>query len=180
MQGRASVRWRLGQETSLASTCSNLRSSGSKCTVLKKALATLLGLFGTRALCSLWPLVTSLGPWPRLKLRYDKNKLRPCYCNRTRASAPCVNPMAPFHPSSHRYFSHGQWSTAMKKIFSGTWSWRTWRAEILEQHQDECCPDFTYLSHVISELIFWNKDKREINQWRWLSLGCDLYCQQLR
>jgi len=38
VQGRNDVRWRLGQETSLAPPCSNLRSFGSKCTVLKKCL----------------------------------------------------------------------------------------------------------------------------------------------
>jgi len=35
VQGRNDVRWRLGQETSLAPPCSNLRSFGSKCTILK-------------------------------------------------------------------------------------------------------------------------------------------------
>jgi len=33
MQGRNEVRWRPGQEASLALPCSNLRSFGSKCTV---------------------------------------------------------------------------------------------------------------------------------------------------
>jgi len=46
VQGRNEVRWRLGQETSLAPPCSNLRSFGSKCTVLKQVLVTLLWLFG--------------------------------------------------------------------------------------------------------------------------------------
>ena len=45
-QGRNEVRWRPGQEASLAPPCSNLRSFGSKSTVLKKVLATLLGIFG--------------------------------------------------------------------------------------------------------------------------------------
>jgi len=45
-QGRNEVKWRRGQEASLASPCSNLRSFGSKFTVLKKVLVTLLGLFG--------------------------------------------------------------------------------------------------------------------------------------
>jgi len=40
-QRRNEVRWRLGQEASLAPPCSNLRSIGSKCTALKKALVTL-------------------------------------------------------------------------------------------------------------------------------------------
>jgi len=38
MRGRNEVRWRLGQETSFAPPCSNLRSFGRKCTVLKKCL----------------------------------------------------------------------------------------------------------------------------------------------
>jgi len=47
-QGRNEVRWRPGQEASLAPPCSKLRSFGSKYTILKKVLATLLllGLFG--------------------------------------------------------------------------------------------------------------------------------------
>jgi len=49
-EGRNEAKWRLGQEASLAPPCSNLRSFGSKCSVLKKVLVTLLGLFGT--LCS--------------------------------------------------------------------------------------------------------------------------------
>jgi len=42
VQGRKEVRWRLGQETGLAPLCWNLRSSGSKYTVLEKVLMTLL------------------------------------------------------------------------------------------------------------------------------------------
>jgi len=45
-QGRNEVRWRPGQETSLAPPCSNLRSFGSKSTVSKKVVVTFLGLFG--------------------------------------------------------------------------------------------------------------------------------------
>jgi len=37
VQGRNEVRWRLGQETSLTPQCSNLRSFGNKCNVLKSA-----------------------------------------------------------------------------------------------------------------------------------------------
>ena len=37
-QGRNEIRWRPGQETSLAPPISDLRSIGSKCTVLKKNL----------------------------------------------------------------------------------------------------------------------------------------------
>jgi len=44
------VRWRPGQGASLAPVCSNLRSFGSKCTVLKKALVTLLRFFGARGI----------------------------------------------------------------------------------------------------------------------------------
>jgi len=40
-QGRNQVRWRTGQEASLAPPCSNLRSFGSKCTALKKVFTTL-------------------------------------------------------------------------------------------------------------------------------------------
>jgi len=46
IQGRNGVRWRSGQEASLAPPCSNLRYFGSKCTVLRKVLVTLSGLLG--------------------------------------------------------------------------------------------------------------------------------------
>jgi len=46
VQGRNEVRWRPGQEASLSTPCSNLRYFGSKCSVLKKVLVTILGLFG--------------------------------------------------------------------------------------------------------------------------------------
>jgi len=46
-QERNEVRWRPGQEASLAPLCSNLSFFGSKCTVLKKVLVTFLVLFGT-------------------------------------------------------------------------------------------------------------------------------------
>jgi len=49
-QGRNEVRWRPGQEANLAPPCSNLRSFGSKCAVLKKVHVTLLGLFGARGI----------------------------------------------------------------------------------------------------------------------------------
>jgi len=45
-QRRNELRWHPGQETSLASPCSNLWSFGSKCTVLKKVIVTLLEFFG--------------------------------------------------------------------------------------------------------------------------------------
>jgi len=48
-QGRNEVRWRPGHEASLAHPYSNLRSFGSKCTVLKKIFVKLLGLFGAFA-----------------------------------------------------------------------------------------------------------------------------------
>jgi len=46
MQGRNEVRWRPGQEASLAPPRSRLRPFESKCAVLKNVLATLLGVFG--------------------------------------------------------------------------------------------------------------------------------------
>ena len=45
-QGRNEVRWRPGQEASLALPCSNLRSSGSKYIGMKQIIVKLLGLFG--------------------------------------------------------------------------------------------------------------------------------------
>jgi len=64
VQERNEVRWRPGQEASLVPPCSNLRSFGSKCTVLKKVLVTLLGLLGERrsdsAPGTLCPFVTPL------------------------------------------------------------------------------------------------------------------------
>ena len=48
--GHNEVRWRPGQDASLAPPFSNLRSSGSKCTVLEKVRVTLLGVFGAPAL----------------------------------------------------------------------------------------------------------------------------------
>jgi len=54
---RNEVRWRPGQEASLAAPCSNLRSFGSKCTVLKNAFVTLLGLFGAPRSHSTLPAV---------------------------------------------------------------------------------------------------------------------------
>jgi len=54
-QGRNEVRWRPGQETSLALPCSNLRSFGSKCSAMEKVLVTLLAVFG--ASCSHSPIV---------------------------------------------------------------------------------------------------------------------------
>jgi len=44
-QGRNEVRWRPGHEASLAPPCSNLRSFGSKCTVLKKVDCDIVGTF---------------------------------------------------------------------------------------------------------------------------------------
>jgi len=45
-QGSNKVRWRPGQEASLAPPCSNLRSFGSKFTALKNVHVAILGLFG--------------------------------------------------------------------------------------------------------------------------------------
>jgi len=66
-QGCNKVRWRLGQNTSLPPSCPNVRSLGSKCTVLKKVLITLLGLsspsqwFGAREIVP--PCPPSLRLW---------------------------------------------------------------------------------------------------------------------
>jgi len=49
LTGRNEVRWCPGQDASLAPPFSNLRSSGSKCTVLKNVRVTLLGFFGAPA-----------------------------------------------------------------------------------------------------------------------------------
>jgi len=63
-QGCIEVRWHPGQEASLVPPCSNLRSFGSKCTVLKKTLATLLGVFGaTQWFGSRDTVPPSLRPW---------------------------------------------------------------------------------------------------------------------
>jgi len=43
------VRWRPGQETSVARPCLNLSSFGSKFTLWKKVLLTFLGLYGVPA-----------------------------------------------------------------------------------------------------------------------------------
>jgi len=43
-QGRNEVRWRHGQETSLAPPCSNLRSFGSKCAV-EETTCDIVGIF---------------------------------------------------------------------------------------------------------------------------------------
>ena len=65
--GRTEVTWRPRKETSLAPPCSNLRSFGSKCNVLKKKIATFLELFGapywigSRGIMP--PLTSSLCPW---------------------------------------------------------------------------------------------------------------------
>jgi len=45
MQGCTRVRWRQGQETSLAPPCSNLRPFGIKCIVLKKVICDNAGTF---------------------------------------------------------------------------------------------------------------------------------------
>ena len=65
-QGRNKVRWSPGQEVWHPS-CSNLRSFGSNCTVLKKVLVTLLGLFFTpcsdSASGEMRPPCPPLRPW---------------------------------------------------------------------------------------------------------------------
>jgi len=68
VQGRNELRWTLGQETSLAPPYSNLSSFGTKSTVLKKVLVTLLELFGALTVILLPHSDSALGklcpPWP--------------------------------------------------------------------------------------------------------------------
>jgi len=86
LQGRNEIRWRLGQESSLAPPCSKLRSFGSKCTVLKKVLVTLLGLFGAPHSQSAPPAVirclhSNSAPvelWPPFPPRYAPDYLSRC------------------------------------------------------------------------------------------------------
>jgi len=74
-QGRNEVRWRPGQGSCLASPCSNLRSFGSKFTVLKKVFVTLFATFwrprSDLALGDLCPpcspSYTPLHRWQRLR-----------------------------------------------------------------------------------------------------------------
>ena len=89
-QGRNEVRWGPGQEASLAPPFSILKNLGSKCTVLKKVLVTLLRLFGA----PLWfgapivvrrpgncatPCPPSWRPWPTLSkaVKTRKNVFSP-------------------------------------------------------------------------------------------------------
>ena len=65
-QGRNEVRWRPGQEASLAPPCSSLRSFGSKCTLLKKVLVTCLRHYGALRshFAARWIVpLRSLRPW---------------------------------------------------------------------------------------------------------------------
>jgi len=66
-QGCNEVRCRPGQLASLEPPCSKLRSFGSKCTVLKKVLVALLGLFGvprshSAPLAVIWRPFSDLAP----------------------------------------------------------------------------------------------------------------------
>ena len=85
-QGRNKVRWCLRQEAGLAPLCSNLRSFGSKCAVLKKVFVTLLGLYGAHIVirrpgnCApLAPLVTPLRSKGAFSLWCKKGK---AFCER--------------------------------------------------------------------------------------------------
>jgi len=85
-QERNAFRWRLVQETSLAPPCLNLRSFGSKCSVLKKVLMTLLWHYAPRSdsapgeSCPLPPL---LRPW-RCAIKIGKFPDVYCYGARDR------------------------------------------------------------------------------------------------
>ena len=71
-KGRNEVRWRLGQDATLAPPYLNLKSYGSKLTVLKEVFVTLLDIFGA-------PRSHSAPPWwfgargiaPLAPARYD-------------------------------------------------------------------------------------------------------------
>jgi len=73
-QGRNEVRWSPGQEATSAPPCSKLRSFGSQCTVVKKVLLTLLGIFRTPRSGSA-PHSDS-APW--LLCPFAPPSLRPC------------------------------------------------------------------------------------------------------
>ena len=59
-QGRTKVRCCPGQETNLAPSCSNLKSFRSKCTIMKKVPATLLGLVMSPQWFGTWSIVLPL------------------------------------------------------------------------------------------------------------------------
>jgi len=66
VQGRNKFRWHLGQEISLPPLCSNIRSFGSKCTVLKKSACHCWYFLTSRsdsAPGELCPLAPSLRLW---------------------------------------------------------------------------------------------------------------------
>ena len=76
VQGRNDVRWRPGQEASLAPPCSKPRSFGSIRSVLKKVLVTLLGLFRASADVGRPHSDSALGNWTPLA----PTSLRPWCC----------------------------------------------------------------------------------------------------
>jgi len=139
-QGRNEVRRHPGQEASLASPCSNLKSLGSKCAVLKKVLVTLLGLFGAPRSHSAPPVVIrrpgNCFPLPPLL-----PSLRPCHqYNKTFC-------FGAFDPVGHlileqwclhcgcggkesRSFLHSVWSSAVETRVQTHWhtySRQRWR-----------------------------------------------------
>jgi len=94
------VRWRPGQETSLAPTCSNLRSFGRKCTAMK-LLSTLLGLFGGRGIAPpryahgghtiqrKLPVDTQPSPAPRISRFFSRMPLDQSQYHTQRGNATC-------------------------------------------------------------------------------------------
>jgi len=103
--GRTEVRWRPGQETSLAPPCSNLRSFGNKCTALKKYLRHCWDLSAPPsvsapgALCPLCP--PSLRP--RLTLQ---NYI--------------INLLASFFPNAFSWFVFLNCNKTMQKLWCGS------------------------------------------------------------
>jgi len=100
-QGRTEVRWHSEQEKNFSPPCASQRPFVSKCTVLKKKLATLLGLFGVpkwfgaRELC--FPCPPSLHPGVTLR-----EKMRSCEIRR----ALNIGPLLQIERSQLRWYGH--------------------------------------------------------------------------
>ena len=96
---RTEVRWRPGQETTLAPLCSNLRPFRSKCTVLKKNLASdIVGTFRRRRMIRRPGQCAPLAP-PRYTSGLTlHNKVRSCEIRRVLN----VEPLLPIERSQLR------------------------------------------------------------------------------
>ena len=105
-QGRNEVRWRLGQETSLAPPYSNLSSFGRKFTVMKKVLLKLLGLFG--------PISRHLAP-PAVIRRFQNDPAIQLPGNRALLFPPSIR-----RSMVRTCFSH-RWGWCPKKDAASRW-----------------------------------------------------------